>query len=166
MSSGAFTGTLQVDRGPSRRLVLWLSAIHAGTASMLPWLGLSLAWALGLLTAIAVSLYLAVSRQALLRDAGAVVRLVVDEDDAWTLVRRDGRALTACLLPAAYVHPRLIVLNFRDLKVGRPYPVVLPGDAVDAESHRRLRARLKNGAWDDRNRADGRGGGTSPERVP
>lgn len=70
----------------------------------------------------------------------AVRRLIWNADGRWELIRADGIPSEAQLLPAAYVHPWLVVLRFREDK--RHSSVVLPTDGLPADEHRRLRVRL------------------------
>lgn len=58
----------------------------------------------------------------------------------WTLHDSHG-SYEAELLPSTYVHPRLLVLNFK-LKNGQRRTRALLGDELDVDSLRRLRARL------------------------
>ena len=62
----------------------------------------------------------------------------------WVLHMQGGRTVTGRLLGSSFVHPRLLVLNFR---TGRFFgrSLVLTEDAADADLLRRLRVRLMCG---------------------
>ena len=81
-------------------------------------------------------------RYVVLTAPAAVKSLIRATDGGWELCRGDGRCCTARLLPAAYVHPLLVVLRFATEEKHR-YAVVIPADSLDADSHRRLRVYLR-----------------------
>jgi hypothetical protein len=138
-SEGSGKG-LHVKLRPSRRLALALLFIHGGALALLPTVAappwLTLVFAFG----VVASLVHALRKYALLRDKHAVVHVVWEAEGHWTLLYADGTAHAAELLPGAYVHPQLVVLNFRTETGKRS--VVLLRDSVDAATLRRLRARL------------------------
>ena len=72
----------------------------------------------------------------------SVVEATWQPDGAWVLTLASGREVPARLLPSSYVSPALVVLNFR---VARwlVRSVVLTRDTLEADLHRRLRARLR-----------------------
>lgn len=72
---------------------------------------------------------------------GAVRRVIWRADGHWELIRVDGTLAEARLLPAAYVHPWLVVLRFAS-EDKRRCAVVLPADGLPKDEHRRLRVRL------------------------
>jgi len=72
----------------------------------------------------------------------AVKRLVWRTDNLWELFTADGITHEARLLPAAYVHPWLVVLRFIT-EDKRRCAVILPPDSLDTDSHRRLRVQLR-----------------------
>lgn len=77
------------------------------------------------------------------RGARSIRRLVWQADGQWLL--DDGResAQPAHLLPSSYLHPRLVILNFRLLtRRGRRNLVLLP-DSLDAQTLRQLRRRMR-----------------------
>lgn len=71
----------------------------------------------------------------------AVKSLQWSADGRWELFGTDGAKRSARLLPAAYVHPWLVVLKFIT-EDKRRCAVVLPADGLSADEHRRLRVRL------------------------
>lgn len=71
----------------------------------------------------------------------AVVRINRHTDRTWQLQLRNGAQLDATLRHDSYLHPHLIVLNFK-LTTGRRHSVVLCRDAADATALRHLRVAL------------------------
>jgi hypothetical protein len=76
-----------------------------------------------------------------LKAPAAVKSLQWNADGRWELFCADGTAHAARLLPAAYVHPWLVVLRFVT-EDKRRCSVVLPADGLPEDEHRRLRVRL------------------------
>lgn len=74
---------------------------------------------------------------------GAVRRLQWQADGSWLLDDAYGYSHAARLLPSSYLHPRLVLLNFRLEENGRRRYVLLLPDSLDSESLRRLRVRLR-----------------------
>ena len=66
----------------------------------------------------------------------------LDRHDRWQLLRTGRDAADLKLLPGALVHPRVLVLCFRE-PGGRTRSCVLTGDNLDAQTLRRLRVRLR-----------------------
>jgi toxin CptA len=142
MSRHSHRAPLRLHPRPSRRLAVFLVLVHAATAAAV--LGLPVHWAvrgaLVLLTGAGLAYGLAVH---VLRLAPwAVTGAVWEPDGTWTLTLASGREVEARLLPSTFVTTVLIVLN---LRCGRWYTcsLVLPGDALDPDLLRRLRARLR-----------------------
>ena len=71
----------------------------------------------------------------------AIVKLLWSADGKWLVTDGEGRKSEAVLLPSSYVHPNLIVLNFR-LNSGSKRTRIIFGDEVVQEQLRQLRARL------------------------
>lgn len=84
-----------------------------------------------------------------LRSRRAVVALNRYADDAWQLRLVSGASYQARLLPDSYVHPELLVLNFR-LDIGERRSVVLMSDSADAARLRRLRVGLMFGVHESK----------------
>ena len=66
----------------------------------------------------------------------------LDGDDRWQLLRPGRAAVNLGLLPGALVHPKIVVLCFRE-PGGCTRSCVLTGDNLDAQTLRRLRVRLR-----------------------
>ncbi|HZP13043.1 MAG TPA: protein YgfX [Nevskiaceae bacterium] len=71
----------------------------------------------------------------------AITRIHWGADGKWLLTDAEGRKSEATLLPSSYVHPKLIVLNFK-LNSGSKRTRIILGDEVVEEPLRALRARL------------------------
>jgi toxin CptA len=118
--------------------------VHLAGLAVLPWL--PLAWYLQLALALVIVLgFVGAWRTHVLRGSPRAIRAAeLDPEGAWTLRLADGRALAARLLPSSFVHPKLVVLNFRTGRLARRH-LVLAADAADADALRRLRVRLRMG---------------------
>jgi toxin CptA len=73
----------------------------------------------------------------------ALQRLLWNADGSWLVEDAEGRKSEAQLLGSTYVHPRLMVLNFK-LNIGSRRTRLILGDEAEPELLRRLRARLLN----------------------
>ena len=136
---------LRFEAGPSRRLGLYLLPGYLAGLAVLPWL--PLAWYLQLALALLILLGLVDAwRVHVVRSAPRAIRAAeLDPKGAWTLWLADGRVLAARLLPSSFVHPGLLVLNFRTGRLARRH-LVLSADAAAADVQRRLRVQLRVGA--------------------
>ncbi|GAC1625344.1 MAG: hypothetical protein NVS9B10_12200 [Nevskia sp.] len=142
MSSPGFSATLDLPLKPSLRAVQVVFMLHAA-AIVLSFLAAPPRWP-GLL----LSLLILVSWRRLRRPAvagygaAALSHLIWHAgSDAWRIETAAGQADDAELRDNTLIWPGLIVLNFR-LKSGAKRTRVLLGDETDADSLRRLRARL------------------------
>jgi hypothetical protein len=95
----------------------------------------------GALLLLVMSCGLTYKRRVSLRGRNAIVGLNRHADGAWQIHLTDGSAHQANLLPDSYLHPELMVLNFR-LGTGKRRSVVLVRDSADNTSLRRLRVAL------------------------
>ena len=143
MSSPPFDATIDLALRPSLRALAWLFWLHTGVlaaalAALRP--GPEMAAA-----AVGVALSWLWTRRHAVFGYGprALARLTWHADGSWLLQEASGATLDAELLGDSLVHDRLIVLNFRPKAGGRRSRALL-GDEADADSLRRLRARL---AW-------------------
>ena len=66
----------------------------------------------------------------------------LDRHDRWQLLRDGHETVDLRLLPGALVHPRIIILSFKE-PTGRTRSCVLTSDNLDARTLRRLRVRLR-----------------------
>ena len=142
MSSFASKPPLRLEYRPSSHLILILLGVHGTALAMLPPLSLDTMMKWPVAAAIIWQLIVTWRRHVTLAAPRAVRRLVWEGDGKWVLCSTNGENHEAKLLPLSYVHSWLVVLRFvTDDK--RYCTVILPPDALDPDSHRRLRARLR-----------------------
>ena len=127
----------------SRQLALWVFLVHGvAAASLVPGaLPLPLPLLAALQVAVAASLYHTLFGRVLGRSPRALLGAVWESDGAWTVVDAGGNRHEAWLLDSSYVHPRLLILNFR-LAGGVRTMVLLP-DSLPPSVFRRLLVRLR-----------------------
>lgn len=148
VDSGAFptdalAGVLDFRPRASRLLARFLIAVHVTAAlAVLLWVPGRIAVA-GLLALVALSFYRNYRRHILHRGARAARRIVCQDDGRWLLQDHRGRMQEARLLPSSYLHPRLVILNFRLEQRPRRRSLVLCPDSLDAQALRQLRVRLR-----------------------
>lgn len=141
MSSTAFVAPPALELAPSRAFAVLLIGGHVIACAIAfvlpaPWLIQSML-AIGLIANAVRS----VRWHALLTGGAAIVRVQWLGDGDWVLTQRDGKTVDAQLQPGSYVHPLLLVLNFK-LSGGGRRAVVVFGGRADADAVRRWRAAL------------------------
>lgn len=143
MSSASFASTVDLALQPSYRGLRAVFLLH-----LIPLLLLPLAlrgWPLVLVAGGFALSWLWLRRHpALGLGPAAITRLVWPAEGPWTLYRSGRAPVAASLLDSSYLHPRLLVLNFR-LDNGSRLTRVLLGDEAPEDLLRRLRARLSAG---------------------
>ncbi|HKJ10057.1 MAG TPA: protein YgfX [Gammaproteobacteria bacterium] len=140
MSSTPFAGPLRLEPQVSRSLTRFLFFLHA-LALVAAWTA-PLAWPVKLVLTAAVLIggWRELRRQRGVRDA-TLLRIVWGADGTWS-VRVNGRWQSARLEPDVHEHPLLVVLPLRT-EDGRVRRIVIAPDAIDADSYRRLRVRIR-----------------------
>lgn len=136
------TDTLLLQRQPSRWMgaliilltVLGCMAVYRSALSVMP----------AVLCALVLGMYClwVWPRQVSLRHADSVTGLRFDSE-GWHVLRRDGSEMSARLLADTYVSALLTVVRLRQSGRWLPVSVILPADAADDDSLRRLRLRLR-----------------------
>lgn len=144
MSSNNFESTVDFSPRPSLLALKLLFLLHVGPVVLLPLAMESGTPMLLILGAFALSWFFLRRHPVFGYGEKALTRLTwhapTETQSGWTL--HDARGThNAQLLPSSYVHPRLLVLNFK-LADGTRRTRVLLGDETDADTLRRLRARL------------------------
>lgn len=139
MSSHAYAAPLSIRPEPSRYLGAALILMHAGAALTSLLTALPLWLRVVLVIAVAVSLFRAWRTHLGTR---RIVAAVWRPEGEWHLTTADGKRITATLAPECYVSPYAVVLRFKDV-AGRVRTLVLLPDALDADTLRRLRVRLR-----------------------
>lgn len=144
MSSSAFSTSIDLSPRPSLRAVLGLSLLHMAAVVLVVVAHLPRWASLGMALLLLASWFTLRRHAAFGYGPRALRHLILHGDGSWTVESaRDGRQ-DAELLGSSTVQSWIIVLNFR-LKAGGKRSRVLVGDELDAESLRRLRARLLAG---------------------
>lgn len=148
ISSDAFAHSPVYEPGRSPRLTAVLALLHATavvTVLAAPW-----PWPLelALTTMLAASCLDAVRVHGLRRGGRAWCRIERLADGRWRASRRDGHVVSGRLHADSFVHRWLAIVGIRhggDLP--RPQPFIpVPGDALPAAEHRRLRVWLRWGS--------------------
>ena len=67
--------------------------------------------------------------------------VLLNSNDQWFVINKQGEKIQAIILPGSFVHPRLILIRIRSRH--RTIPIILLDDNLDIESLRRLRVRLR-----------------------
>jgi toxin CptA len=120
-----------------------LAAGHLGAIAVLFPLDLPLMIKLAIGAMLLVSLFVAWRKQPGRVGEGGVQSLTWQADGDWLLETVEGKQLAARLHESTYVHPWLVVLNFRQEGERGMLSFTLPPDALDAQTFRELRVRLK-----------------------
>jgi hypothetical protein len=139
----AFTDTLHLVVKPSVYARVWVLSLHVVAA----WVCVGLAWYRPVLWPLLVLIGVSLCygwRSANLRGPGNIIRLRWGADGRWLWVTRDGRRHIGHCVAAEVYGARLVVLTLcADDRRWQRRRYALFADALDAESHRRLRARLR-----------------------
>lgn len=134
---------LDFERRPSATLIAFIVSAHALAAC--PLLFLPLPWfvALAWLALVLGTLAWELTRHGLSTSHRFVRRVQWGQDGRWQLETGDGRLWQGEAV-AALVSPWLCIVHFRRPVAGAR-SLVLPADALDADTHRRLRRALEEG---------------------
>jgi hypothetical protein len=143
MSSTKYAQPLRLNPKPSRILLGLLTVGHLGAIAVLLPLDFPLIIKLLIVVVLLVSLVVAWRKQPGKVGEGGVKTLIWKADGNWLLETIDGESLNATLHESTYVHPWLVVLNFRQEGKQGLLSFVLAPDALDHEIFRELRVRLK-----------------------
>lgn len=138
MSSTVSVTPLALEIKPSRCLAVYVLCIHSVAALVVVILPVPLWMMCGALLVLLLSCVLTFKQRIRLRSHKAIVGLNRFADGAWQLRLTNGAIHQANLLPDSYLHPELLVLNFRQ-DSGKRCSVVLLRDSADSSSLRRLR---------------------------
>ena len=140
--SNPFADTLHMRVRVSAAHRVFVLGLHGAAALVILYLAIARPWLIALLPVVAVAGYRSY-RNALLERAGSIVRLRYPTDGPWRWQTRNGVWHRGRLTHAFSVGDWLVVLRLReDGDWFRERSCVLFADALDAQTHRRLRARL------------------------
>lgn len=143
MSAKSFD-KIRLELRASALLVAVFVVLHMGAFAIALFIPLATALRIVLALLIAASLYRELNRHALRRSQSAVVMFELQsEDGACTLQRRGSPHAEEARLLDQWVYPRLTLLVVRLAQHRWPVSVVVPADAVERDSFRRLRMQLR-----------------------
>jgi toxin CptA len=145
MSSTVSVTPLALEIRPSRLLALYVLCVHAIAMLVVFVLPISLWLKCGLLFVLTMSCALTYRRRVGLRSRHSIMGLNRSTDGIWRIQLGDGTVHEVVLLPDSYLHPELLILNFRVGK-RRRRSVVLLRDSADCTCLRHLRVALAMGA--------------------
>lgn len=134
---------LSIDLGVSPRLTILFVFVHGGALVIAIFVEMSLALRVLAVLLIGMSLYRNLMVHTLRRAPRAVVALTVNEDDTCALRHRGSEVWREGRLTDSWVHPLLVIVVVRLEGSRWSTGVLIAGDAVAAESFRRLRVRLR-----------------------
>ncbi len=143
MSSTRYAQPLRLTPKPSRILMALLTLGHLGALSILFPLDFPIVIKGLIAVVLLLSLVVAWRKQPGKVGEGGVKTLTWQADGEWLLGTVDGKQLQANLHESTYVHPWLVVLNFRQQAKRGILSFTLAPDALDKETFRELRVRLK-----------------------
>jgi toxin CptA len=141
MSSNSFAGTIDLTLRPSVRALKWLFALHLLPVAVIPFAMEPGQPMILLAAAFAVSWMWLRRHPVFGFGPRALVRLMWHAEGHWTVREHSGLSAEAELLGSSYIHPRLLVLNFR-LKDGSRRSRAILGDEASEAQIQRLQARL------------------------
>lgn len=137
---------LQLRPRPSRWLPLLVVLTHALALTAIAVLPLDWGWRLILAAMVVASLWHGIEGPVRRRLPWSIREAHWHADGHWELRRADGQVLAAPLSPSTYVGQALVILNFQWPLWSPPWrrPIlVLPADALETDTLRRLRLRLR-----------------------
>jgi toxin CptA len=142
VSSKKSVPPLRIEPRLSRQLALLLLCLHGAALAVIGLLQASF-WVHAALSAVVlVNFYSTFTTHVLGWGKLAILSLVWGGDGEWTLLSAKGSESVAKLLPSSYVHPRMIILNFRIPETGRRTQLLMQ-DSLDPNTYRRLLARMR-----------------------
>ena len=143
MSSKKYATPLAVELSSSLALSSLLLFLHLGAIVVFLMLALSIVIKILVVMIVLISLYYNTRLHSLLRSDRSIVSLRWLDDNEWQLMQCDGVNYQAHLNMNSYLHPKLTVLNFNLVGSKKKRTVMIFSDAIDKDSFRRLRVRLR-----------------------
>lgn len=139
-----FTMPVYILSAASRRFAAWSATIHLGAILSLLAANFNWPWKILLLVLVVQSYRSIKDKYYDFTGPGSVTGIYCSENDEWQLAMANGEVQKASLLSPYFVHPQLVVLAFKTgaTRWHRRYVILVP-DAVDPDSLRRLRVRLR-----------------------
>lgn len=140
------SGVIRIVPRASRQLMLFIWSSHVSALLLILLLTMPVWLQLLLSVFILLSLIHTRNTHILRSNNSAITAAEWDGEEEWLLFTGKGKRCRARLLGSSYVQPWLMVLNFMCLgKEGGRASLILMPDALDADSQRRLRVRLRLG---------------------
>jgi len=142
VSSNKYDQSLHLQPRSSKHLSFALFFLHgvalvvAANLTVPVWLNLVLS------IAVLANFYTTFSVHVLGRGKYALLNMVWSDEGDWTLINGLGEEYRAVLQSNSYVHPQLVVLNFRILSGGRRTALLLR-DSLDNKTFRDLLIRMR-----------------------
>ena len=142
--SGKDSQKITIRPGISRQLAAMLLIFHGSALVLLPFLPIPFLAACVLALLVAGSLAYYWRLELLRRGQRAVTIIEWSGEGEWIITGPDGVEHAAELDGSSYLHPRLMVLNFRLSEGGRRHSI-LTRDCMESSLFRRLSVRLNLG---------------------
>ena len=114
---------------------------HGSALLVLPFTGLPLPVSTAIALAVVWSFLQAWRTHVSLTRPAAIRHLRWGDGNDWQLTRQDGTTVTTSLQPRVFIHPRLVILRYRQ-PWWHPFSIVLTTDRLDPQIFRKLRVRL------------------------
>ena len=115
--------------------------VHGSVLLVLLFTGLPLPVTVAIALAAARGFLLSWRTHVSLTHPAAIHQLRWGDGNDWQLTRQDGTTVHTSLQPRVFIHPRLVILRFRQ-SWWHSFSVVLTTDRLDPEIFRKLRVRL------------------------
>jgi hypothetical protein len=141
--SQKFDSSLILNINLSYFLIGLLALLHLGAALLVGIVPLQLSWRAGLWVALLLSLYHAITRHGWRRGRRAIATVVLDSEGELGVYFAGNETAVHARIISRFIHPWLSVLSLRCADRRWPVSLIVAQDAVDPETFRRWRARLK-----------------------
>jgi hypothetical protein len=130
---------LRIEPGFSRWLAACLLSLHTAALGLVAVLPLALSIRIPCMLLVSISLWYYWRHNLVHR---AITRVEWSGEGGWRILRADGVMQQASLRPASFLHRHLVILELKTADPG-VRRVLLPGDSIPPDMHRRLRTLLK-----------------------
>lgn len=141
--SQKFDSALTLNITRSYFLTGLLAGLHLGAALLVGIVPLHLSWRIGLWAALLLSLYHVVTSHGWRRGRRAITTAALDGEGQLTVNFAGNETAVEARIISRFIHPWLSVLSLRCADRRWPVSLIVAQDAVDPETFRRWRARLK-----------------------
>lgn len=135
-------GAISIEPGFSRWLAYYLLSIHLVAMLLILLLQPPMPFTIFLMLLVSISLVYYWKRD-LLHGAHRCISYVAwSEERGWRIVQPGGVMQQATLIPSSFLSRQLVILHLKTVKNGTQ-KLVLPGDSIQPDLHRRVRVLLK-----------------------